>query len=525
MVESEQYIQQTVDHLQVVPNGPSPEQGFKVSLAHTSVEMLRVPPPGISYVQNLMSSPCGSDGGRGGYYLGGRAHADLGHPVFPSDTPSDKEEYQAEEYQALVAAAEGMVKRMVNTFIMEEEGLRVEEAQALALLNTPNHEGFGVVMATKANKEDGLRPVAAFLPVLSGDKKRVIGARYEVVYVDFQDFQPGDLVVTNAALRCDQHWQINPKTGFPDKCDRKTDDGHDRKRVPGHSEMIGDSSVAEYGLPYKSHMLTKVPVELRKWIEEDPERRLPILISTEPFSCCFEALQPILMGIQGEMKTESIPKRIAILGDGPNAALLALTSTTVFPKAEIYVTGHTRRKVNAIEAINPKKIHGVYVDKEGGRHAHSEIRERLDGRKLDVLIPTFHVGSLKNYRELVKKKGRVIVWNADQVGKEDPFEGVGDPDKIHHSYGGWNQAEWTALEFMKTLSQLHPKRLEAVLNYPYFYMSMEGGAAAMQQWIDRRGSYPVEMDRSTSGKIIIDHGNRGVLFSHTGSSQALATQQ
>lgn len=474
------FRKQIVAHLLITQNLASPKNLLKVNYSETIVSFLPQPPAGYSYIQPWYSAPCGTDGSSRGYYHGGRFFLDL----------QDKEKLEE------------------NLRLLKESGIVSEKRIREKLLRIPNHEGWGKVVSTSPNPKEKKREIAAFLPTLSLNKKEIIGLKYARIFVDFQDLKKDDWVVINAALRCDKHWQINPQTGFPDSCHRETKDGHQRKRVPGHYEIYGTSHFSKYGLPYSNHMLTKVPDALKSWIKEKPNLREKLLIMTEPFSCCFEAFHPIIIEIA--QNREHPPERISILGDGMNAALLVLLATTIFPHAELFVKGGTVSKLQAIKRINPEKIHTIIVDKsERHKHGYSQLRGLLGEKKLDLVIPTFSVDSLRHYAPLTKKSGRVIVWAADQVHDQkskSAFLGVGDPEKIHYSYGGWNQAEWTALNFFETLSRLYPKRLEAICQYPVQYFDMKKGAEAMDIWLANNGKYLVEMNsHKTSGKIIIDH--------------------
>lgn len=474
------FKKQSIYHLSISQKKFQSDKPFEVNYNTTPVGIYQIPSPGYSHIQPWFSAPCGTDGSVKGYYHGGRFMSDL----------SDKE------------------KLGENLALLKESGINSDTKTREKLLRIPNHEGWGKVAAASPNPKEGKRQIAAFVPTVSSDKKRVTGLKYQIIDVNFQDLEKDDWVVVNAALRCNHHWKIHPKTGFPNPCNRSANNGHQRKRVPGHYEIYGLSHFSKYGLPYPNQMLTKVPETLKKWVEKNLKLRERLLITAEPFSCCFEAFHPIILNIMSNKERE--PERISILGDGMNAALLTLLATTIFPQADIFVKGGTETKLLAIKKINPQKIHTIIVDKsERHKHGYSQLRELLGKKKLDLVIPTFHVDSLRHYASLTKKSGRVIVWAADQVydqNSKDAFAGVGDPSKIHYSYGGWNQAEWSAVNFYNTIAKLYPKRLEAICEYPVQYFNLKEGAKAMDVWLANKGKYLVEMDgHQTSGKIVFDH--------------------
>lgn len=467
-------IKQLVKHLTIDGNN-----GLNVLFKKTKAVIVSPPLPGFSNIQMWYSAPCGTDGSANGYYHGGRFEKDL----------KDKEKL-AENIELTIKAG------VLSTDKVIEKLLRI-----------PNHEGWGNVVNSTPNPKDGKRSIAAFLPKISSDGKKIIGMYHQIIDVNFQNLQSGDWVVPNAALRCDKHWQINPQTGFPNQCHRSTANGHTRKRVPGHYEIYGFSHYAPQGLPYPNHMLNKVPQALKKWIEKKRNLRERLLIATEPLSCCFEAFHPIINAINSNK--ESVPSIILILGDGPNAALLTLVATSIFPKVKIFVTGKTPTKLKAIRNINPQKIITVNTREENKHvHGHIQIKKLLDGNKIDIIIPTFHVDTIRHYSDTVDKNGWVIVWSADQVQQMDysVFKGVGNPKKIHLSYGGWNQAEWSALNFFDVLARLYPERLEAICNYPVQYFKLKNGAEGMNTWLSNNGKYMVEMDGfKTSTKIVFNH--------------------
>ena len=482
-----------VQHLMVEPKGDRPADGFTVSLETTIVEIHNPPLSGMANVVPLLTAPCGSDSGRNGYYWGGRYARDL--------TDTDKLDR--------------------NLRLMQARGMKADGHALLRLLTTPNHEGVVVVLKSTPDPNDKLRYIAAFVPSFSPNERDIVGVHYEVVQVYAQELQPGTIAVGTAYLRCDQHWQIPDGQKFPGKCHRSTENGHVPKQVPGHGEMPGWSFSAEHGLPYPNQMFIPVPETVMKWVNEDPKQRMVALLATEPLSCCLEAFHPILLNV--EEGREQTPKRIAILGDGPNAALLTLTATTAFPTADIYVTGRTATKLDAIAAINPERVHPLLTERTSGHRGYEQLRDRLvDARgntiQLDVIIPTFHVDDLTHYKGLVNTEtGWVIAWAADQVGTNEPFTGLVQDKHIHHSYGGWNWAEYSALELMKALVERYPERLQAIVDYPYLFMGMEEAGPAMDQWLGRHGRYEVKMDngngydRTTSAKIVIDHRD-GVIF-------------
>ena len=215
------------------------------------------------------------------------------------------------------------------------------------------------------------------------------------------------------------------------------------------------------------------------------------------------------------------PKRIAILGDGPNAALLAFTAITVFPESTIYMLGRSDDKLYAIDAISPENVRAINTsrnDKKGSDLLREQLSE--EGALLDVIVPTFAAGNLNSYRDLLDPdNGRIVVWAADLVGNNDLFKEVIPDDaerkgRVHHSYGGWNQAEWTALTVMDAVTRLYPNRLEALCRYPTQIMGLQDAASAMETWLDNCGRYEVKMNaRQTSGKIVIDHRNgRGDIY-------------
>lgn len=462
-----------IHHLAVIPKGKTPQDGFKVDLNSTEIDISKNPSPGTSYVNIQYSAVCGSDGGPHGYYWGGRFHRDL---------------------------FEGKEKLQENIFLLKKESLKAPDKSLITLLRTPNHEGSGVVTASTPNSNETVREIAAFLPTLSLNKREITGLHYERRFVNFQDIKKGQRVVVDAALRCDDHGRI-VNNAFPEDCHRSTEGGHVRKRVPGHMEFPGFSYQAPYGLPYPNHMLSAVPDMLNKWIDKNPLVREKILVGVEPLSCCIEAFHPILMS--GEN-----PKCIAILGDGPNAAFLSFVASTAFPEASIFVIGRTDAKLRTIFSFNPEKIHIIKEGKSESEIGHVQLKKILKGKKLklDVLVPTIELESLSDYSEVVHPTGRVIVWAAGQVGQTNPFKGVGDPQKLHHSYGGKNKMEWSALQLLDALVYFSPKRLDAFTSYPYHIVPFKDAQKPMEEWLNNKGKYSIEMDgRRTSAKIIFAH--------------------
>lgn len=466
-------IKQTVSYISVKPKGRSAALGFDVSYDEREVELVNKPHAGISYVKTSYSAPCGSDGGVHGYYWGGR---------FQRDVFEEKEKLEE------------------NLDLLANEGLVSSKPIRKQILHIPNHEGAGVITATTNNVLDTSRKIGTFLPIISKNKKGILGFKHSVLEFNFQQLRVGQRVIIDAALRCDNHWEIKAH-GFPDNCHRETGFGHIRKRVPGHMEFPGFSYYAALGLPYPNQMLTPVPNRLDRWISENPSKREAILVLVEPLSCCIEAFHPSIM------KNEK-PQIITILGDGPNALLLTLTATTAFPESVIYVVGRTGSKLSAIASINPDKIVIIQERKEQGMSGYEQLAKTIKGkkRKIEILIPTFEASTLSEYVDIVEKDGRIIVWAAGQVGQRDPFDGVGDPQKIHHSYGGKNKMEWSALQFLETLTAIYPKRISALLKYPFQVFNLRDGAEVFKIWLLNRGTYQVQIDgRLTSAKLIFKH--------------------
>lgn len=476
-------ISQVINYLAVEPKGRDPKQGFLVSHRRNRVEIFSPPLCGMANVRIINSALCGSDGGESGYFWGGRYHSDLF------------------KFRKKLAR---------NLKIMFKRGVRSNKTIRQELIKIPNHEGWGVVKAANPNFNDNNRKISAFVPELSADGKNIVGVKHQIVEIDPQQLAVGDWVVITAYLNCDQHWKIPKKKLFPDKCHRDTANEHVSKQVPGHGEMYGLSFNADYGLPFPNHMLVRVPDRLRQWLEKKEERK-GLLVAVEPLSCCFEAFSPIILATKEDKEKQ--PKRIAILGDGANAALLTFTAVTVFPKAEVFVTGRTRSKLDAIAAIKPQNVHPILTDRHLKESGYSELKKRMFKQKgnanvkIDVLIPTYRVDSLRHYSNLVDyDKSWVIVWAADQVGDYAPFEGVVRKERIHHSYGGWNWAEWTALNFMECVAGVYPERLEALSRYPYHYLKLDEAATVMNDWLENKGRHLVSMDgRQTSSKIVINH--------------------
>ncbi|MBI2617640.1 hypothetical protein HYW55_05905 [Candidatus Gottesmanbacteria bacterium] len=463
---------QIISHLSVSPKGILPQDGFAVKYVKSSLNMANIPHSGFANIKITYSAPCGSDGGPHGYYWGGRFHKDL-----------------FEEKQKLEE----------NLALLQTHGIGGDKKTLLKILQIPNHEGSGVIVSVTPNSSDKPRKIAAFVPVFSKDKKSITGLKYDVLEIDFQKIKKGDRVVIDASLRCDNHWQIS-KNGFALECHRDIAGRHTRKRVPGHMELPGFSYHAPFGLPYPNHMLSPVPKTLNTWIAKDPKKRESLLVAMEPLSCCIEAFHPVFM-------SRERVDRIAILGDGPNAALLALTSTTAFPNATIVILGRTDKKLTAIHALNPGKIICLKEGKRDDQNGHELLRKVITRmKKFDILIPTFEVPTLRDYGDVVEKSGRVIVWAAGQVGQKDPFKGVGNEKKLHHSYGGKNKMEISALLLCDGLAQTSSKRLEALITYPYKRVSLNEAATHMQEWLNNKGKYAVEMDgRKTSAKLLFTH--------------------
>ena len=102
----------------------------------------------------------------------------------------------------------------------------------------------------------------------------------------------------------------------------------------------------------------------------------------------------------------------------------------------------------------------------------------------------------------------MVIWSADQIHSKDfnGFDGVGQSDRLHQSYGGWNQAEWSALNFMDVVAKCNPERLDAICRYPFHILDFKNGAKAMEEWLNNHGKFNILMDgHDTSVKIIFDH--------------------
>lgn len=465
-------MNQSINHILLRPRGRNPCYGFSVIIHKTEVSLTSKAPNGFSDVSIKFSAPCGSDGGPHGYYWGGRFHKDL-----------FENQHKLEE----------------NITLLQKHGITGDRDEILSLLKTPNHEGSGKVIKTTPNSSDRPRKIAAFIPELSTNKKQITGLTYTLIDVDFQKIKKGDRVVVDAALRCDRHWEIS-QNGFALDCHRDIADRHTRKRVPGHMEFPGFSYDSSEGLPYPNHMLSPVPKGLNLWIDQDPSLNESLLVAMEPLSCCIEAFHPIFM-------EKSYPKKIAILGDGPNGALLSMVATIAFPEAQIYVVGRTPKKLQIIHDLNPEKIQVMIEGKEKGQSADEQLR-KIVGRnnKLDVIIPTFEVPSFTQFSDIVNSSGRVIVWAAGQVGQKNPFKGVGDETKLHHSYGGKNKMEMSALLLCDALATTSPKTLDVIVRYPYVRIPLRNAQEPMQEWLNNKGKYSVEMDgRKTSAKLLFVH--------------------
>lgn len=441
--------------------------------------------PGTALIHPLASAPCGSDVATksplsdGGYYSNGRWQKDLG------DTAKLLENIDR---------------------LRREQGILTGAVDSEALFRIPNHESVVLVKDVHPFSDtspDRYVTAGAFLPNVSEDEIKSLG--YQEITVDLNDLEAGDLAIPHASRRCGYHIRtINPNTGFPDGCNRDTDNGHVRKRVPGHYEMPGYSFNGN--LSYELIMLSRVGDNLRKWVEEDPQLRIPLLTQTEPFSCSIEAFRDILQkGV--------VPEKIGIIGDGANSAQLALFAVTAFPKTDVFVVGKTEKKLDAIGSIEPSRIHPVVSDgRENGLH---ELREQLHGDLLDVWIPTMDIESASGVSRIMNPSGHVVIWSAAQTAEKERhrFLGVVDnPRHIHPSYGGLAMAEENALLLLDAIAKYHPSRLEALASYPYQLIPLYQAAEPMEQLIN--GGYKVEMGgRRTSGKIVIaSDDNNNVLY-------------
>lgn len=477
-------MKNTVEHLAVYDNKSS--GCFHVSTRQTGVVLPDSPLPGNSFVGVLYVGFCGSDVGPHGYYGNGRFQNDFG--------PS------------------GMAKQKhVADFLKRDQGMKTEGLDSL--WRTPGHEAVGIVRDTTPHEKRYTVPVATFVPQIDGGK--ITGVVYNLTEIDFDNIGPGNLVVFAAGFRCPPHRQIDPETGLTYSCTRDMSGGHKPKLVPGrYGEYPGYMAITDNkGLSYPNSMVMPLPPELQKWVFENPKKRLPLASLIEPFSCCFEALRPIIQNREN-------PKIFGIVGDGMNSALLSLLITTAFPESYVLVTGKTPSKLQAIRAISPERIYPIQIGNYwntlyGHKEMMEELNRSLQGEKLDVLIPTIPLATPSDFIPLVKPAGgRVVIWASAQVSQVELFRGIGDQhlkDNPHPSYGGWQWSELTGVEWFTALVRLNHPGLEALVGYPGIAVIPLGEAADPVEQLIRTGRFSPDGGGS-SAKVIVDCTG-GTIFS------------
>lgn len=483
----------TVQHLQVGPPG----EGYRVTVGESDLMMPNYPTAGNSFFRPLVAGFCSSDAGpppHGYYHQSDRFTFDL--------APSGDSQLKRER---------------VKAWFERDQGMLIGDEDVFRLWATPAHEVVGIVTAAAPHDNPYDTELAVFNPVIKDG--RITGVIYTRERRDMDsDLQPGTLAVGVAGFRCPPHRQINANTGISFDCSRNMAGEHRPKLVPGRfGEVPGymyqtDSGT---GLSYPNAMLIPLPPEVQQWIMKNPDKRLPIAALTEPLSCCFEALRPILMNKES-------PRIFGVLGDGANSALLSLFITTVFPQSEVFVTGHSPHKLRAIASISPKRIHTIPLgDASSTRYGDEELRQALGDEKLDVLIPTIHLAKPDIFTGVVNRVGgRMIIWNANQTGKAEAarFQGIGDTslkDNPHPSYGGWQWSEYSAAQLLKWMVLTDPKPLEALERYLFHVIPITEAAGPIHELImtGSHRQYHPEAGRRTAVKVMVDFtGGKGTIF-------------
>jgi threonine dehydrogenase-like Zn-dependent dehydrogenase len=228
---------------------------------------------------------------------------------------------------------------------------------------------------------------------------------------------------------------------------------------------------------------------------------------TEPLSCCFEAFRHCVPAkrADGSLIPGREVKRLLIVGDGPSALLLALTALIFFPDCAIFVVGKSSAKLNAIQRLSTERVHTLVAG-----DATNRLEQLLAGNKIDVAVPTFGGVDviMSEYRHLVEGGAMLIVWAASHAAeKVDKHSNI----QVHHSYGGWNQAEWSAVQFWNALCKHRPPLLEVVCSYPYLQVDITEAGRVLQQWFDNNFKLNRDLDGlQTSAKIVINHFSAAV---------------
>ncbi|MDP3941196.1 MAG: hypothetical protein Q8Q49_02700 [bacterium] len=358
-----------------------------------------------------------------------------------------------------------------------------ETDSAIALMSHSGlHEGSGIITKAKPDTNRDPIDVLAYPPVI--ENGQIVGLKRQIIPMNFQDgFKEGRQVVFTPAFVCDTHSNANnidPKTGWPVQCDRKTDNGHEPKATRGHTEAIG--TAVQGIVPARLDSLIPVPNELQRFIEADPKRRA-LLASVEPMGCVFQAHGPLL-------RDEKIPQSILVIGDGPNALLNLMFYKAFAPNARIVVSGKNQQKLDAMRRINPEKIVTVASDGRSYDEVERALKETTGSTQAEVVLPTVAL-SEDVVGPFIKNNGLLIWWAASI---SEHANGSTPAEKRYnelHSYGGAPRAEFSAMALMDSFAKTDPDIFTPLLETPAIhYLPMgEQAAVEVEKWLNANGKW------------------------------------
>ena len=203
-----------------------------------------------------------------------------------------------------------------------------EDANALlGLMNSGFHEGWGYIVKYTPDNSSPIR-VMTYVPVVENGTIR--GLQPQIISTNFQEgFEEGGPAILLPAYVCRTHMSIdptpgkektgmNPETGLPYQCTKEKTEDHLPKDTRGH-EAPGTAIKGK--IPVTLDSLVPVPPQLRRYVEEDPQRqqeREPIYNFVEPLGCALEAWSRILYEMRQGAEP---PESIVIWGQSINAYL------------------------------------------------------------------------------------------------------------------------------------------------------------------------------------------------------------
>ncbi len=343
------------------------------------------------------------------------------------------------------------------------------------------HEAVSRITATHPDTRRKKIPVQKYVPRVSASGE--VSFVKEIIQTNMQEnFEIGALAVRNPILLCDEHSRadnINPETGWPYQCHRRSDAGHMPKGAMGHTECIGAAVDGRVRVPLDT--LTPLSPDLQQFVKGDPAKRACLLTAVEPMACIFDAFGTMLQS--GER-----PGSIVIIGDGWSALNTICFFQVFAPHARIIVVGRYPEKLAALRRIHPDTITTLVINSEDYSDLDTALRQTDERSQADLLMITVPLRE-ECVSRFVRDNG-LIIWWAGSISAFAEKTTVPKRYRERFPFGGAPRAELSAAELFDYLVRERPDVVSAFLEYPGTYCVDMGDAAAndVQKWLEHEGN-------------------------------------